>query len=153
MGRYLKVAVLSLVLFLVLALSSRAALAEVLKLGVLATLSGAGTGWGTAMQGAAELAAEDVNARAGLDLGGEKYKIEVLAYDDHYKAANAFRPVEPGASLDRKHRGAVGRAPHAAGNGALPSLCLRTREWPDRAQWSRTRVGQERVCQAALLGI
>jgi branched-chain amino acid transport system substrate-binding protein len=64
--------------------------AETLKLGVLATLSGAGTAWGISMQGAAELAAEDVNSKGGLDVGGKKYNIEVVAYDDHYKAADAL---------------------------------------------------------------
>jgi branched-chain amino acid transport system substrate-binding protein len=73
-----------------LVLSSQAASAEALKLGVLATLSGAGTAWGIAMQGAAELAAEDVNSKGGLDVGGKKYTVEVVAYDDHYKAADAL---------------------------------------------------------------
>src|SRR5439155_18699706 len=77
MGRSLKVAVASLAL----ALSPHAASAQALKLGVLATLSGAGTAWGIAMQGAAELAAEDVNGKGGLDVGGKKYKVEVVAYD------------------------------------------------------------------------
>jgi branched-chain amino acid transport system substrate-binding protein len=86
MGRFPKAAVLSLVL----ALSSYAASAQSLKLGVLATLSGAGTAWGIAMQGAAELAAEEVNGKGGLDVGGKKYKVEVVAYDDHYKAADAL---------------------------------------------------------------
>jgi branched-chain amino acid transport system substrate-binding protein len=73
-----------------LALSSQAASAQTLKLGVLATLSGAGTAWGISMQGATELAAEDVNAKGGLEVAGKKYKIEVVAYDDHYKAADAL---------------------------------------------------------------
>lgn len=69
---------------------SQPASAQTLKLGVLATLSGAGTAWGISMQGAAELAAEDVNSKGGLDVGGKKYKIEIVAYDDHYKAADAL---------------------------------------------------------------
>jgi len=86
MGGFLKVALLSSVF----ALSPWTASAQTLKLGVLATLSGAGTAWGLAMQGAAELAAEDVNGKGGLDVGGKKYKVEVVAYDDHYKAADAL---------------------------------------------------------------
>lgn len=82
----LKVALLSSVF----AVSSYAASAQTLKLGVLATISGAGTAWGIAMQGAAELAAEDVNAKGGLEVGGKKYRIEVVTYDDHYKAADAL---------------------------------------------------------------
>src|SRR3979490_1482566 len=72
------------------AVSSFPASAQTLKLGVLATLSGAGTAWGIAMQGAAELAAEDVNSKGGLEVGGKKYQVEVIAYDDHYKAADAL---------------------------------------------------------------
>lgn len=86
MGGFMKVAFVSTML----AISSQAASAETLKLGVLATLSGAGTAWGMSMQGAAELAAEDVNSKGGLEVAGKKYKIEVVAYDDHYKAADAL---------------------------------------------------------------
>ncbi len=86
MRGFLKVALLSSVV----AVSSYSASAETLKLGVLATISGAGTAWGIAMQGAAELAAEDVNSKGGLDVGGKKYKVEVVTYDDHYKAADAL---------------------------------------------------------------
>ena len=74
----------------VFAVSTHPASAQSLKLGVLATLSGAGTAWGMAMQGAAELAAEDVNSKGGLEVAGKKYKIDVVTYDDHYKAADAL---------------------------------------------------------------
>lgn len=70
--------------------SLSAASAQTLKIGVLATLSGAGTAWGMSMKGAAELAAEDVNGKGGLEVGGKKYKIEVVTYDDNYKASDAL---------------------------------------------------------------
>lgn len=70
--------------------SLSAASAQSLKIGVLATLSGAGTAWGMSMKGAAELAAEDVNSKGGLEVGGKKYKIEVVTYDDNYKASDAL---------------------------------------------------------------
>ena len=76
-----------------LSLSLPAVSAETLKLGVLATLSGSGTAWGIAMQGAAELAAEDVNSRGGLEVAGKKYTVEITAYDDRYKAADALTAV------------------------------------------------------------
>jgi branched-chain amino acid transport system substrate-binding protein len=82
----LKVALVSSVF----AVSALPASAQTLKLGVLATMSGAGTAWGIAMQGAAELAAEDVNSKGGLEVGGKKYKVEVVTYDDHYKASDAL---------------------------------------------------------------
>lgn len=86
MNRFLKIALVSTIC----AVTSYSASAQTLKLGVLATLSGAGTAWGMAMQGAAELAAEDVNSKGGLEVAGKKYKVEIVAYDDHYKAADAL---------------------------------------------------------------
>lgn len=72
------------------ALSAQAASAQTIKLGVLATLSGAGTAWGISMKGAAELAADEVNSKGGLEVAGKKYQIDVIAYDDHYKASEAL---------------------------------------------------------------
>ena len=40
----------------------------------LVTLSGAGAAWGQALLYGAELAADDVNAQGGLEVGGKKYK-------------------------------------------------------------------------------
>ncbi len=62
---------------------------EELKVGAIVTLSGAGAAWGQAMLYATELAADDVNAKGGLDVGGKKYKIKVVAYDDKYQAGEA----------------------------------------------------------------
>ncbi len=59
---------------------------ETLKIGALVTLSGAGAAWGQGMKNAAELAADQVNAKGGLEVGGKKYKVEVVAYDDKYQA-------------------------------------------------------------------
>ncbi|WP_274424948.1 ABC transporter substrate-binding protein [Chelativorans sp. YIM 93263] len=62
---------------------------ETLKIGALVTLSGAGASWGQGMLRAAELAAEDVNENGGLEVGGTNYKVEVIPYDDSYKANEA----------------------------------------------------------------
>ncbi len=62
---------------------------ETLKIGALVTLSGAGAAWGTGMKNAAELAADDVNAKGGLEVAGKKYKVQVVAYDDKYQANEA----------------------------------------------------------------
>jgi branched-chain amino acid transport system substrate-binding protein len=73
-----------------IALISGGAMAqETLKLGALVTLSGAGASWGQGMMRAAELAAEDVNEEGGLEVGGTKYNVEIIAYDDAYKANEA----------------------------------------------------------------
>ncbi len=62
---------------------------ETLKIGALVTLSGAGAAWGQGMLYGAELAADDVNAAGGLQVGSKKYKIQVVAYDDKYQANEA----------------------------------------------------------------
>ena len=75
----------------VLAAGTAPALAqqEVLKIGALVTLSGAGAAWGSGMQHAAELAADDVNAQGGLEVAGKRYRVQVVAYDDKYQANEA----------------------------------------------------------------
>lgn len=70
-----------------------AAQAETLKVGVLGPLSGGGAGWGIAMRGGAELAAEEINAAGGLKVGDTTYQIEVVAYDDQYKASEAVNAM------------------------------------------------------------
>ena len=72
-----------------LCLASSAFAQEELKIGAIVTLSGAGAAWGQAMLYATELAADDVNAKGGLDVGGKKYKVKVVPYDDKYQAGEA----------------------------------------------------------------
>ena len=66
-----------------------AAQSDTLKIGVVSALSGPGSEWGLAQDGAAKIAAMEVNAKGGLKVGGKAYKIEVISYDDQYKAALA----------------------------------------------------------------
>lgn len=63
--------------------------AETLKIGVIAALTGPGAPWGKACKVGAQLAANEVNARGGLLVGGKKYTVEVVAYDDKYNANDA----------------------------------------------------------------
>jgi branched-chain amino acid transport system substrate-binding protein len=63
--------------------------AQTLKIGVIAALTGGGAPWGMATQYGPQILADEINAKGGLDVGGKKYKIEVIAYDDQYKAADA----------------------------------------------------------------
>ncbi|MFT0545979.1 ABC transporter substrate-binding protein [Allopusillimonas ginsengisoli] len=62
---------------------------ETLNIGALVTLSGAGASWGQGMKNAAEIAADEVNEKGGLEVGGKKYKVNVIAYDDKYQANEA----------------------------------------------------------------
>jgi branched-chain amino acid transport system substrate-binding protein len=52
-------------------------------------LTGGGAPWGIACDQAARIAAADINAKGGLEVGGKKYQIEVISYDDQFKTADA----------------------------------------------------------------
>src|SRR4030042_829821 len=67
----------------------QAAAQNVMKMGVIAPLSGTGAGWGLALRAGAELAADDTNAKGGLKVAGTSYKIEVIPYDDKYQGQAA----------------------------------------------------------------
>jgi branched-chain amino acid transport system substrate-binding protein len=62
---------------------------DTLKIGVVSALTGPGSEWGLAMDGAAKIMAMEVNAKGGLKVGSKTYKVEVISYDDQYKAALA----------------------------------------------------------------
>jgi branched-chain amino acid transport system substrate-binding protein len=64
--------------------------AETLTIGVIAPLTGGGAAWGMAAAEGPKILADDINARGGLDVAGKLYHVEVVAYDDQYKAANAI---------------------------------------------------------------
>lgn len=56
----------------------------VIKYGLPVPLSGAAAPYGIGMLRAGELLAEDVNAAGGLEIGGKRYRIEIVAYDHKY---------------------------------------------------------------------
>jgi branched-chain amino acid transport system substrate-binding protein len=63
--------------------------AETLKIGLIAPLTGGGAPWGIAEQQATKILASEINATGGLEVGGKKFQVDVIAYDDQYKAADA----------------------------------------------------------------
>ena len=63
--------------------------ADTLRIGVIAPLTGGGAPWGMAAAEATKIRAAEINAAGGLDVGGETYELEVIAYDDQFKAADA----------------------------------------------------------------
>ena len=79
----------ALALCLGLSTALSGARAETLKVGVIAPLTGGGAPWGNAAAEAARIAASEANAKGGLDIGGKKYEVQIIAYDDQYKAADA----------------------------------------------------------------
>lgn len=74
-----------------LALSAAAlsAGAQTLKIGVIAPLTGPAAQWGLATAGGPKILAAEINAKGGWEVAGKKHPIEVIAYDDQYKAADA----------------------------------------------------------------
>lgn len=60
---------------------------KVLKVGAIFPLSGRGATWGLAAQKAITVKQKEVHARGGLQVGREKYKIEIIWEDDKYNAA------------------------------------------------------------------
>lgn len=55
---------------------------EVLKIGVNGVMSGEAASWGLVNKFCAETTADIYNAKGGVDIGGKKYKIEIVALDD-----------------------------------------------------------------------
>src|SRR5271157_6066768 len=62
---------------------------KVLKIGTTMPLSGPAAGWGLGFSRMNALFAEDVNARGGLKIGDDIYKIETIAYDNKAQPAQA----------------------------------------------------------------
>jgi branched-chain amino acid transport system substrate-binding protein len=75
--------------------------AQDIRLGVHTTLSGPASAWGASMLGAAELAAEEVNAKGGLEVAGKKHKVVITSYDDNYKANDAVTAMNRLISDDK----------------------------------------------------
>ena len=59
-----------------------AAAEETLKIGVLGVMSGPAASWGLTNKYCAEATANMYNAKGGVEIGGEKYKIEIVPIDD-----------------------------------------------------------------------
>jgi branched-chain amino acid transport system substrate-binding protein len=62
---------------------------EELKVGVIAALSGGGTGWGLGLQRGVQIAIDEVNEAGGLKIGDRTYRLRQIAFDDQYNAAQA----------------------------------------------------------------
>ena len=74
-------------------LSRHAQAADILKIGVIADLSGSSAAWGQAIKIAGQIAADDVNVAGGLKVGDRSYQVGIVAYDDQYQAAKAVSAV------------------------------------------------------------
>src|SRR5438105_11492866 len=66
---------------------------DVIKFGVSTPLSGPAAPWGIPHKNATELIFDEINGQGGLDVGGKKYKLEVVAYDHKYVIAEGVATV------------------------------------------------------------
>src|SRR5262249_38491683 len=66
---------------------------DVIKFGVSTPLSGPAAPWGIPHKNATELIFDEINAQGGLDVGGKKYKLEVVAYDHKHVIAEGVATV------------------------------------------------------------
>ncbi|MDR2390464.1 MAG: ABC transporter substrate-binding protein [Planctomycetota bacterium] len=55
---------------------------DVIRIGVLGVMSGPAASWGLVNRYCAEAAAEMINEKGGFEIGGKKYKIEIISIDD-----------------------------------------------------------------------
>jgi branched-chain amino acid transport system substrate-binding protein len=67
---------------------------KVVKIGGLLTTSGPAAHLGKTCLTGANLAVEEINAKGGLAIGGEKYKVELINYDDKCVAKDAVSATE-----------------------------------------------------------
>src|SRR5262247_437036 len=63
-------------------LAANAQAQETLRIGVNGVMSGEAASWGLVNKYCAETTADLVNAKGGIDIGGKKYRIEIVALDD-----------------------------------------------------------------------
>lgn len=53
--------------------------AQTLKIGLIGPMTGPGAAWGFAAKGAMQTLASEANAKGGLEVGGKKYQVEIVA--------------------------------------------------------------------------
>src|SRR5216684_175344 len=67
--------------------------ADVIKFGISTPLSGPAAPWGIPHKQATELVFDEINGQGGLEVGGKKYRLEVVAYDHKYVIAEGVATV------------------------------------------------------------
>jgi len=110
---------LSIAIAVGLAFSAGGALAqEVVKIGYSGPLSGGAALYGKNVLSGMEMAANEINAK-GLEIGGKKYKVEIVALDDKYN------PSETGINVQRlvqQHKTPAVLVPHSGGIFAVQAF-------------------------------
>ncbi|HEY8609164.1 MAG TPA: ABC transporter substrate-binding protein [Noviherbaspirillum sp.] len=91
---------------------------EVVKIGFSGPLSGGAALYGKNVQAGMEMAINEINAK-GLDVGGKKYKLELVSLDDQYN------PSQTGVNVQRliqQHKTPAVLVPHSGGIFAVQAF-------------------------------
>jgi branched-chain amino acid transport system substrate-binding protein len=70
--------------------ATQAAQGKVLKIGVLGVMRGPAASWGLVNRYAAETTAEIYNEQGGVEIGGERYRVEIVSIDDQLDPKRAI---------------------------------------------------------------
>lgn len=101
-----------------MAFTASALAQEVVKIGYSGPLSGGAALYGKNVLSGMEMAAAEINAK-GIDVGGKKYKVEIVALDDKYN------PSETGINVQRliqQHKTPAVLVPHSGGVFAVQAF-------------------------------
>jgi len=74
---------------------------DTIKVGWFGSLTGDVAVWGQSELNSIKMAFEDYNAKGGIDVGGKKYKLEVIGYDDKGDGNEAVNVVKRLTSQDK----------------------------------------------------
>ncbi|NVJ53005.1 MAG: ABC transporter substrate-binding protein [Campylobacteraceae bacterium] len=75
-------------------LSSTLLAQDSIKIGFVGTLSGANAAWGTSNVRSMETSADIYNKNGGVEIGGKKYKVEIVPFDDAFDPKIAVAGME-----------------------------------------------------------
>jgi branched-chain amino acid transport system substrate-binding protein len=101
-----------------LAFGGNAMAQEVVKIGYSGPLSGGAALYGKNVLMGMEMAATEINAK-GLEIGGKKYKLEIVALDDKYNPSETAINVQ---RLIQQHKTPAVLVPHSGGIFAVQAF-------------------------------
>lgn len=81
-------------------ISGPASAEDVIKYGLVSAFSGPAAAWGAMGEVNDQLAIEDINAAGGIDVGGKKYKLELVKYDHAYDPTKGVTVVRQAVQQD-----------------------------------------------------
>lgn len=91
---------------------------ESIKIGFVGTLSGANAAWGTSNVRSMETSADIYNKQGGIEIGGKKYNIDIVPFDDAFDPKVAVAGMEKMAQEGIKY--VVGPNDDAQANAVKP---------------------------------